>query len=95
MAVLGLLIGKISLKWYIIWGMILSSLCYVSFAVYYQFTNVLSYPIMITFMCLNGFFQATGWPGIMGIFGQWFGKDKKGLLMGIWAINANIGNIIA
>jgi sugar phosphate permease len=46
-------------------------------------------------MCLNGFFQATGWPGMMGVFGNWFTKGKKGIIMGIWAINANFGNIVA
>lgn len=46
-------------------------------------------------MCLNGFIQSTGWPGIMGVMGNWFGKGNRGLLMGVWAINANVGNIIA
>lgn len=46
-------------------------------------------------MCLNGFVQSTGWPGVMGVMGNWFGKGGRGLLMGIWGINANIGNIIA
>jgi sugar phosphate permease len=95
MAILGNFISKVSLKWYIIIGMILSSLCYASFAVYYEITGILSYPIITTFMCLNGFFQATGWPGMMGVFGNWFTKGKKGIIMGIWAINANFGNIVA
>jgi OPA family glycerol-3-phosphate transporter-like MFS transporter 1/2 len=30
-----------------------------------------------------------------GVVGNWFGKGKRGLLMGFWAINANVGNIIA
>lgn len=46
-------------------------------------------------MSLNGFFQCTGWPGLVGIMGNWFEKGKTGLILGIWAINANIGNIIA
>jgi sugar phosphate permease len=46
-------------------------------------------------MSLNGFFQATGWPGLMGIFGNWFKKNKKGLLFAVWAMNANFGNLIA
>jgi len=49
----------------------------------------------MVFMCLNGFFQCTGWPGVVGIMGNWFEKGKTGLILGIWAINANIGNIIA
>ena len=46
-------------------------------------------------MGLNGFFQSTGWPGVVGIMGNWFEKGKTGIILGVWAINANIGNIIA
>ena len=46
-------------------------------------------------MSVNGFFQATGWPGIMGIFGNWFTDTKKGLLMALWAMSGNIGNILS
>lgn len=95
MAVLGSFIGRFSLKWYVIIGMLLSALSYVSFALLYLMSGVFSVPFMAAMMCLNGFFQATGWPGLMGIIGNWFSKDKKGLLMAIWAMNANAGNILA
>ena len=50
---------------------------------------------MIIMICFNGFFQSTGWPGLMAIMGNWFSKGKTGVILGVWAINANIGNIIA
>ena len=46
-------------------------------------------------MSLNGFFQCTAWPGVIGIMGNWFGKGRTGIIMGIWAINASLGNIFA
>ena len=46
-------------------------------------------------LMVNGFFQATGWPGIMGIFSGWFVGTKKGVLMGLWSCSANAGDIIA
>lgn len=95
MATIGNLNGRIPAKYFISLGMFLSALSFMSFAFYYQSTNHFSYPMVAVFMCLNGFFQSTGWPGVMGVVGNWFGKGKRGLLMGIWAINANIGNIIA
>ena len=30
----------------------------------------------------------------MGIMGNWFKNDKKGALLGAWALNANAGNLI-
>jgi len=45
-------------------------------------------------MCLNGIFQSTGWPGVLSIMKNWFGKKNSGMLMGIWSGNANFGDAI-
>lgn len=95
MAALGSIIHRVSLKTYIIAGLILASLSYVLFPLIFAMSGFFSPVLVGVLMCLNGFFQATGWPGMMGIFGNWFSKNKKGVLMGIWAMNANVGNIIA
>ncbi|KAH9315134.1 hypothetical protein KI387_023761, partial [Taxus chinensis] len=36
---------------------------------------------------------ATGWPSVVAIVGSWFGKGKRGLIMGIWNSHTSIGNI--
>jgi OPA family glycerol-3-phosphate transporter-like MFS transporter 1/2 len=41
-----------------------------------------------------GLFQATGWPTVVAIVGHWFGKKKRGLIMGIWNAHTSIGNIM-
>lgn len=41
-----------------------------------------------------GLFQATGWPSVVTIVGHWFGKKKRGLIMGIWNAHTSIGNIL-
>ena len=50
---------------------------------------------MVILMMISGFFQASGWPGIVAIFNAWFVGQKKGVLMGLWACNSNVGNILA
>jgi MFS transporter, OPA family, solute carrier family 37 (glycerol-3-phosphate transporter), member 1/2 len=95
MMTLGNFTHRVSLKLFVGYGMILSALFYSFFAIYYQIFKVFSIPLMVVMMCFNGFFQCTGWPGLMGIMSNWFGKGKTGIILGIWAINANIGNIIA
>ena len=45
-------------------------------------------------MILNGAFQSTVWPGLLKVMGNWFKDDKNALLMGLWASNSKIGNII-
>ncbi|KAG0559950.1 hypothetical protein KC19_10G141300 [Ceratodon purpureus] len=41
-----------------------------------------------------GLFQATGWPSVVTIVGHWFGKKKRGLIMGIWNAHTSVGNIL-
>jgi len=44
--------------------------------------------------CLNGLFQATGWPATVAIMGNWFSKKSGGLVFGFWSGNASTGNIL-
>lgn len=41
-----------------------------------------------------GLFQATGWPSVVSIVANWFGKGKRGLIMGIWNAHTSVGNIL-
>ena len=38
--------------------------------------------------------QSTGWPAIVAVMGNWFGKKNRGLLMGIWNAHTSVGNIL-
>lgn len=42
---------------------------------------------------LAGLFQSTGWPSVVSVVGHWFGKKKRGLIMGIWNAHTSVGNI--
>ncbi|CAE7316558.1 slc37a3 [Symbiodinium natans] len=42
---------------------------------------------------LEGFAQATGWTSTVAIMGSWFPQDGRGLIMGLWATNCNVGDI--
>ena len=28
--------------------------------------------------------QATGWPGVVSVMANWYGKGRRGLIMGLW-----------
>nr|CAD7597462.1 unnamed protein product [Timema genevievae] len=43
---------------------------------------------------LAGIVQTTGWPGVVSAVGKWFGKEKRGLIFGIWNSHTSIGNIL-
>ena len=41
-----------------------------------------------------GMFQATGWPGVVSVMANWFGKGRRGLIMGLWNSHTSLGNIL-
>ncbi|KAK9273420.1 hypothetical protein L1049_018230 [Liquidambar formosana] len=41
----------------------------------------------------GGLFQSTGWPSVVAVVGNWFGKKKRGLIMGICNAHTSVGNI--
>ena len=43
---------------------------------------------------MAGVFQSTGWPSVVSVVGNWFGKSKRGLIMGIWNAHTSVGNIL-
>ena len=51
--------------------------------------------LMVSFMIVNGFAQATGWPGNVGLLAKWTRRSERGTLMGIWATCYQLGSILA
>ncbi|NXC21926.1 G6PT3 protein, partial [Corythaeola cristata] len=48
----------------------------------------------ISCQACNGLVQTTGWPSVVACVGNWFGKGKRGLIMGIWNSHTSVGNIL-
>lgn len=46
-------------------------------------------------LALNGFAQASGWPGLVKIMGAWFGKAQRGVVMAWWSTNYALGGFAA
>uniref|UniRef100_A0A8C5PW68 Sugar phosphate exchanger 3 n=1 Tax=Leptobrachium leishanense TaxID=445787 RepID=A0A8C5PW68_9ANUR len=50
------------------------------------------------FYCLvwifNGLLQSTGWPCVVAVMGNWFGKNGRGFIFGLWSACASVGNIL-
>ncbi|CAK8684253.1 unnamed protein product [Clavelina lepadiformis] len=74
-------------------GMWLSGCMIFLFGTLTQWIHFYNKALYITLWCLNGLFQGTGWPCVVAIMGNWFGKSERGLVFGIWSANAPVGNI--
>lgn len=57
-------------------------------------TENIKYGYFIFLMILNGACQSTSWPGLVTTMGNWFGKNSRGFLLGMWGGNTNAGDIL-
>src|ERR1700682_1002618 len=47
------------------------------------------------FFGLNGFLQATGWPGNVKAMAAWYGPKERGAVMGLWSTCLHVGPLVA
>ncbi|CAK9236252.1 unnamed protein product [Sphagnum troendelagicum] len=84
---------RLHLRLFLTVGMMVSGLFVCLFGLgYWLDIHYLSY--FITVQVFAGLFQATGWPSVVTIVGNWFGKSRRGLIMGIWNAHTSVGNIL-
>ncbi|GAU27577.1 hypothetical protein TSUD_271180 [Trifolium subterraneum] len=55
--------------------------------------NIHNFYYYLVIQMIAGLFQSTGWPSVVAVLGNWFGKRKRGLIMGIWNAHTSVGNI--
>ncbi|XP_053561681.1 glucose-6-phosphate exchanger SLC37A1 [Bombina bombina] len=89
----GMIGERLPLRYFLSCGMIASGVftALFGFGYFYNIHN-LSYYIII--QILNGLVQTTGWPCVVTCIGNWFGKGRRGLIMGVWNSHTSVGNIL-
>ncbi|MBN3321605.1 G6PT2 protein, partial [Atractosteus spatula] len=89
----GIIGERLPIRFYLTLGMLASGFFTSLFGLGY-FLNVHSLWFYIMVQVLNGIVQTTGWPSLVTCIGNWFGKGRRGLVMGIWNCHTSIGNIL-
>ncbi|KAF5198691.1 Glucose-6-phosphate exchanger slc37a2 [Thalictrum thalictroides] len=83
---------RLDLRIFLTMGMVGTGLFTSLFGLGY-WLNIHSFSYFLIFQMLAGLFQSTGWPSVVAVVGNWFGKKKRGLIMGIWNAHTSVGNI--
>lgn len=84
---------RIDLRLFLVFGMMGSGLLTIVFGLgYWLDVHLLGYFVGVQVAC--GLFQSIGWPCVVAVVGNWFGKAKRGLIMGVWNSHTSVGNII-
>uniref|UniRef100_A0A672V978 Solute carrier family 37 member 1 n=1 Tax=Strigops habroptila TaxID=2489341 RepID=A0A672V978_STRHB len=89
----GLIGERLPIRYYLTVGMLASGLFTAMFGLGY-FCNIHNLWFYIMAQVANGLVQTTGWPSVVTCIGNWFGKGRRGLIMGIWNSHTSVGNIL-
>lgn len=89
----GFIAERVNLRYFLSFGMLASGIsCYLfGIARPYQIHS-LWYFVFV--QAAGGVFQTSGWPGVVTVVGNWFGKGKRGLIFGVWNSHTSLGNIL-
>ncbi|KAL0451778.1 UNVERIFIED_CONTAM: putative glycerol-3-phosphate transporter 5 [Sesamum latifolium] len=83
----------VDLRIFLTIGMVGSGIFVILFGLGY-FLDLHSLGVFLVIQVCCGLFQSIGWPSVVAVVGNWFGKAKRGLIMGVWNSHTSIGNII-
>lgn len=93
MFVSGFVAERVSLRYFLAIGMIMSGIFSYLFGMA-KMWNIHSIGYFLLVQAGAGIAQTTGWPGVVTLIGRWFGRTKRGLVFGIWNSHTSIGNIL-
>ncbi|XP_054982546.1 glucose-6-phosphate exchanger SLC37A1 [Sorex araneus] len=93
MYVSGIIGERLPIRYYLTSGMLASGAFTALFGLGY-FYDVHSLGFYVLTQILNGLVQTTGWPSVVTCLGNWFGKGRRGLIMGVWNSHTSVGNIL-
>ncbi|XP_030642209.1 glucose-6-phosphate exchanger SLC37A1 [Chanos chanos] len=89
----GIIGERLPIRLYLTGGMLASGLFTALFGMGYVY-NIHNLSFYILVQVFNGLVQTTGWPSVVTCIGNWFGKGRRGLIMGLWNSHTSVGNIL-
>lgn len=90
----GALGDRFDLRKVLSFGMWASAIAVFIFGTVTEWLNFHNYYFYIFMWTVAGLLQSCGWPSVVAIIGNWFGKSSRGLVMGFWGACPSVGNII-
>ncbi|KAI0225787.1 Sugar phosphate exchanger 3 [Lamellibrachia satsuma] len=90
----GIVGDRLDMRKVLAFGMCGSALCVFLFGTVSEWLHLYSITYYIILWIINGLLQSTGWPAMVAVMGNWFGRSSRGLILGLWSACASVGNII-
>lgn len=90
----GIVGDRLNLRWVLSFGMCSSALVVFVFGTLTEWLHFYSRVLYCCLWIANGLLQSTGWPCVVAVMGNWFGKAGRGVVFGLWSACASVGNIL-
>uniref|UniRef100_A0A452HRH8 Sugar phosphate exchanger 3 n=1 Tax=Gopherus agassizii TaxID=38772 RepID=A0A452HRH8_9SAUR len=90
----GIVGDRLNLRWVLSFGMCSSALVEFVFGTLTEWLHFYNKWFYCCLWVMNGLLQSTGWPCVVAIMGNWFGKAGRGFVFGLWSACASVGNIL-
>ncbi|EHB04426.1 Sugar phosphate exchanger 3 [Heterocephalus glaber] len=90
----GVVGDRLNLRWVLSFGMCSSALVVFIFGTLTEWVHFYNKWFYCILWIVNGLLQSTGWPCVVAVMGNWFGKAGRGVVFGLWSACASVGNIL-
>ncbi|XP_004629192.1 sugar phosphate exchanger 3 [Octodon degus] len=90
----GIVGDRLNLRWVLSFGMCSSALVVFVFGTLTEWLHFYNKWFYCGLWIVNGLLQSTGWPCVVAVMGNWFGKTGRGVVFGLWSACASVGNIL-
>jgi len=90
----GLIGDRFNPRYVLSLGMILTAIIVFVWGCFFEYTHFYNEYAYLALWALNGLIQSSGWPTVVAVMGNWFGKSSRGFVLGLWSACASVGNII-
>ena len=89
----GHIADRVDIRFFLTFGMLGSVASTLLLGVAY-YANIHSIAYFIGVQIFGGIMQSSGAPAVVSLMTHWFGKHRRGLIMGAWNANIAVGSII-
>ncbi|XP_054582251.1 sugar phosphate exchanger 3 isoform X3 [Eptesicus fuscus] len=90
----GIVGDRLNLRYVLSFGMCSSALVVFIFGTVTEWLHFYNKWLYCCLWIVNGLLQSTGWPCVVAVMGNWFGKAGRGVVFGLWSACASVGNIL-
>ncbi|XP_075414851.1 sugar phosphate exchanger 3 [Tenrec ecaudatus] len=90
----GIVGDRLNLRCVLSFGMCSSALVVFVFGTVTEWLHFYNKWFYCALWVINGLLQSTGWPCVVAVMGNWFGKAGRGVIFGLWSACASVGNIL-